>query len=108
MSRARMDQLGWDSCGVIIVTGDATSITRALAWPSSGGAGSAGLRVGMIARPGLAQRDAFAAPRPAEPVLGITAANMDSMVNRYTPDRRVRSGRRYTRGVSVAGAGPAR
>ena len=35
MSREEMDALGWDSCDIIIVTGDAYVDHPASAWPSS-------------------------------------------------------------------------
>jgi len=99
MSRAEMDLLGWDSCDVIIVTGDAY-----IDHPSFGMAiigrvlEGQGFRVGIIAQPDWhGTRDFTALGRP-NLFFGITAGNMDSMVNRYTSDRRVRSDDAYTPG----------
>jgi uncharacterized radical SAM protein YgiQ len=97
MSRDEMDLLGWDQCDVILVTGDAY-----VDHPSFGMAivgrvlESQGFRVGIIAQPNWRSTEDF--ERLGAPALffGITAGNMDSMVNRYTADRRVRSDDAYT------------
>jgi uncharacterized radical SAM protein YgiQ len=97
MSREEMDELGWDQCDVILVTGDAY-----VDHPSFGMAivgrvlESQGFRVGLIAQPNWRSTEDF--ERLGLPALffGITAGNMDSMVNRYTADRRVRHDDAYT------------
>ena len=97
MSRAEMDVLGWDSCDVIVVTGDAY-----VDHPSFGMAiigrllEAQGFRVGIIAQPDWHSAEPFAALGRPNLFFGITAGNMDSMVNRYTSDRRVRSDDAYT------------
>jgi uncharacterized radical SAM protein YgiQ len=97
MSRAEMDTLGWDSCDIIVVTGDAY-----VDHPSFGMAivgrllEAQGFRVGIIAQPDWHSADAFAALGRPNLFFGITAGNMDSMVNRYTSDRRIRSDDAYT------------
>src|ERR1700756_2488244 len=97
MSREEMDQLGWDSCDVIVVTGDAY-----VDHPSFGMAiigrllEAQGFRVGIIAQPDWHSAEPFAALGRPNLFFGITAGNMDSMVNRYTSDRRVRSDDAYT------------
>ena len=97
MSRAEMEVLGWDSCDIIIVTGDAY-----VDHPSFGMAivgrllEAQGFRVGIIAQPDWHSAEAFAALGRPNLFFGITAGNMDSMVNRYTSDRRVRSDDAYT------------
>jgi uncharacterized radical SAM protein YgiQ len=97
MSRAEMDALGWDSCDVILVTGDAY-----VDHPSFGMAlvgrllETQGFRVGIIAQPDWRSAEPFRAlGRPAV-MWGVTAGNMDSMVNRYTADRRLRHDDAYT------------
>ncbi len=98
-SRAEMDQLGWDSCDVILVTGDAY-----VDHPSFGMAlvgrvlEKQGFRVGIIAQPDWRSAEPFAELGRPNLFFGITAGNMDSMVNRYTADRRVRSDDAYTPG----------
>jgi uncharacterized radical SAM protein YgiQ len=97
MSRAEMDVLGWDSCDVIVVTGDAY-----VDHPSFGMAivgrllEAQGFRVGIIAQPDWQSADAFKLLGKPNLFFGITAGNMDSMVNRYTSDKRIRSDDAYT------------
>ena len=97
MSRAEMDTLGWDSCDVILVTGDAY-----IDHPSFGMAligrllESHGFRVGIISQPDWRSVDDFQALGKPNLYFGITAGNMDSMVNRYTADRKIRSDDAYT------------
>lgn len=99
MSRAEMDQLGWDSCDIIIVTGDAY-----IDHPSFGMAiigrllEAQGFRVGIIAQPDWQSADAFKALGKPNLFFGVTGGNMDSMVNRYTSDRRLRHNDSYTPG----------
>ncbi|MBS0375003.1 MAG: YgiQ family radical SAM protein [Proteobacteria bacterium] len=97
MSRAEMDALGWDSCDVILVTGDAY-----VDHPSFGMAivgrllEAQGFRVGLISQPDWRGTDDFEALGRPNLFFGVTAGNMDSMVNRYTSDRRLRSDDAYT------------
>ena len=97
MSRAEMQALGWDECDIIIVTGDAY-----VDHPSFGMAivgrllEAQGFRVGIIAQPDWQSADAFKVLGRPKLFFGVTAGNMDSMVNRYTADRRIRSDDAYT------------
>ncbi|MGA8205925.1 MAG: YgiQ family radical SAM protein [Woeseiaceae bacterium] len=102
MSRAEMDRLGWDSCDVIIVTGDAY-----VDHPSFGMAvigrllEAQGFRVGIVAQPDWHSKDAFEALGRPNLFFGVAAGNMDSMVNRYTADRKVRNDDAYTPGAAA-------
>ena len=97
MSRAEMDTLGWDSCDIIIVTGDAY-----VDHPSFGMAvigrflEAQGFRVGIIAQPRWQNTTDFMALGKPNLFFGITAGNMDSMINRYTADLRLRHDDAYT------------
>ncbi len=97
MTRAEMESLGWDSCDVIIVTGDAY-----IDHPSFGMAlvgrllEAQGFRVGIISQPDWRSADDFRRLGRPNLFFGITAGNMDSMVNRYTADRKIRSDDAYT------------
>jgi len=97
MSRAEMDALGWDSCDIILVTGDAY-----IDHPSFGMAlvgrllEAQGFRVGIIAQPDWQNANAFKVLGKPNLYFGVTAGNMDSMVNRYTADRKIRSDDAYT------------
>jgi uncharacterized radical SAM protein YgiQ len=97
MSRAEMDILGWDSCDVILVTGDAyvdhPSFGMALIGRLLEGQG---FRVGVISQPDWHSAKAFRALGRPNLFFGVTAGNMDSMVNRYTSDRKIRSDDAYT------------
>jgi len=99
MSRAEMERLGWDSCDVIIVTGDAYVDHPSFGMAIVGRVLEAqGFRVGIIAQPDWHSAEPFAALGRPNLFFGITAGNMDSMVNRYTADRRIRSDDAYTPG----------
>ena len=97
MSRAEMDQLGWDSCDIIIVTGDAY-----VDHPSFGMAiigrllEAQGFRVGIIAQPDWQSAEPFRALGKPNLFFGIAAGNMDSMINRYTADKKIRSDDAYS------------
>ncbi|WMN86379.1 YgiQ family radical SAM protein [Vibrio parahaemolyticus] len=96
-SRKEMDALGWDSCDIIIVTGDAY-----VDHPSFGMAiigrllEAQGFRVGIIAQPEWQNKDAFMQLGQPNLFFGITAGNMDSMINRYTADKKLRHDDAYT------------
>src|SRR6204780_5316150 len=99
MSRAEMQALGWDQCDVIVVTGDAYVDHPSFGMAIIGRVLEAqGLRVGLIAQPDWHSADAFRALGAPRLFFGITAGNIDSLVNRYTADRRVRSDDAYTPG----------
>ncbi len=99
MSRAEMDGLGWDSCDVIIVTGDAYVDHPSFGMAIVGRVLEAqGFRVGIIAQPDWHSPAPFAALGRPNLFFGVTAGNMDSMVNRYTADRRIRRDDAYTPG----------
>ncbi len=97
MSRSEMEALGWDSCDVLIVTGDAY-----VDHPSFGMAligrllEAQGFRVGIISQPDWRSASDFRALGRPNLFFGVTAGNMDSMVNRYTADRKPRSDDAYT------------
>ena len=108
MSRAEMDTLGWDSCDIVLVTGDAY-----VDHPSFGRAvigrmlEAQGFRVGIIAQPDWTSALAFQSLGKPNLFWGVTAGNMDSMINRYTADRKIRSDDAYTPG-DVGGKRPDR
>jgi uncharacterized radical SAM protein YgiQ len=96
-TREEMERLGWDSCDVIIATGDAY-----VDHPSFGMAiigrllEAQGFRVGIVAQPDWTSKADLARLGRPNLFFGVTAGNMDSMVNRYTSDRRLRSDDAYT------------
>ncbi|WP_455202016.1 hypothetical protein, partial [Kaarinaea lacus] len=108
MSREEMDELGWDSCDIILITGDAY-----IDHPSFGMAligrllEAQGFRVGIISQPDWNSAEAFKVLGKPNLFFGVTAGNMDSMVNRYTADRKIRRDDAYTAGA-MAGKRPDR
>ncbi len=108
MTREAMEALGWDSCDIIIVTGDAY-----VDHPSFGMAiigrllEAQGFRVGMISQPDWHSAEPFKALGQPNLFFGVSAGNMDSMINRYTADRKIRSDDAYTAG-GMAGRRPDR
>src|SRR5262245_60526526 len=99
MSRTEMEALHWDSCDIVLVTGDAY-----VDHPSFGMAiigrllEAQGFRVGIIAQPDWQSAEPFKVLGVPLLFFGVTGGNMDSMVNRYTADRRLRHDDAYTPG----------
>src|SRR5689334_8759614 len=97
MSRTEMAALGWEACDIVLVTGDAY-----VDHPSFGMAiigrllEAQGFRVGVIAQPDWQSAEPFKALGKPRLFFGVTGGNMDSMVNRYTADRRLRHDDAYT------------
>ncbi|PID82006.1 YgiQ family radical SAM protein, partial [bacterium DOLZORAL124_64_63] len=106
MTRAEMDALGWDSCDVIIVTGDAYVDLPSFGMAVMGRVlQKAGFRVGIIAQPDWHSAEDFRRLGAPNLFFGVTAGNMDSMVNHYTSERKIRSNDSYTPG-GLAGKRP--
>ncbi len=108
MNQQEMAALGWDSCDIVIVTGDAyvdhpsfgmAVIGRTLA--------DQGFRVGIIAQPDWHSAEPFMALGRPNLFWGVTSGNMDSMINRYTADRKIRTDDAYTAG-DIGGRRPDR
>jgi uncharacterized radical SAM protein YgiQ len=98
-SRSEMTALGWDSCDIIIVTGDAYVDHPSFGMAVIGRTLEAqGFRVGIIAQPDWQSADPFRILGKPNLFFGVTAGNMDSMINRYTADRKIRSDDAYTAG----------
>jgi uncharacterized radical SAM protein YgiQ len=99
MNRAEMERLGWDSCDIVIVTGDAYVDHPSFGMAVIGRVLEAqGFRVGIIAQPDWQSAEPFKALGKPKLFFGVAAGNMDSMINRYTADRKIRSDDAYTPG----------
>ena len=99
MSRAEMALLGWDSCDIVIVCGDAYVDHASFGMAVIGRTLEAqGFRVGIIAQPDWQSAEPFQALGKPNLFFGVSAGNMDSMINRYTADRKIRSDDAYTPG----------
>ncbi|MBP6893047.1 MAG: YgiQ family radical SAM protein [Pseudacidovorax sp.] len=107
-SREEMAALGWDSCDIIVVTGDAYVDHPSFGMSVIGRTLEAqGFRVGIIAQPDWQSAEPFRALGKPNLFWGVTSGNMDSMINRYTADRKIRSDDAYTPG-DVGGKRPDR
>ena len=99
MSRTEMAALGWEQCDIVLVTGDAY-----VDHPSFGMAiigrllEAQGFRVGIVSQPDWTSAEPFKALGKPRLFFGVTGGNMDSMVNRYTSDRKLRHDDAYTAG----------
>nr|WP_276570312.1 YgiQ family radical SAM protein [Rubrivivax gelatinosus] len=101
-SRQEMEALGWDSCDIVIVTGDAYVDHPSFGMAVIGRVLEAqGFRVGIIAQPEWNAVESFQALGRPNLFFGIAAGNMDSMINHYTADRRIRSDDAYTAGAAA-------
>ena len=108
MSRQEMERLGWDACDIIIVTGDAYVDHPSFGMAVIGRTLEAqGFRVGIIAQPDWHSAEPFRALGRPTLFFGVAAGNMDSMINHYTADRKIRSDDAYTPG-GAAGRRPDR
>jgi uncharacterized radical SAM protein YgiQ len=97
MTREEMDARGWDELDVLIINGDAY-----VDHPAFGGAligrflAARGLRVGMIAQPRWdGPEDMLKLGRPRL-FVGITAGNLDSMLNKLTAQKKIRGEDQYS------------
>lgn len=99
ISKADMEERGWEQCDFIIVTGDAyvdhhsfgtAVISRVLE--------HAGYKVGIIAQPDWHSTDDFMKLGRPRLAFLVNAGNMDSMVNHYTVSKRVREKDLYSPG----------
>jgi len=94
-----MAALGWERCDIIIVTGDAYVDHPSFGMAVIGRVLEAqGFRVGIISQPDWRSAADFRTLGQPKLFFGVTAGNMDSMVNHYTSERRIRSDDAYTAG----------
>src|SRR5579864_8160052 len=102
MTAAEMRALGWDYVDIVFVTGDAyvdhpsfamAILHRVLA--------AAGFRVAMLSQPDWRSCEPwrqFGRPRL---FFAVSAGNMDSLINHYTANRKVRNDDAYSPGVRI-------
>jgi len=98
-TREEMEARGWDELDVLIVNGDAY-----VDHPAFGGAligrflEARGYRVGMIAQPRWDTPEDVSRMGAPRLFVGITAGNLDSMLNKLTAQKKVRSDDQYSPG----------
>ena len=102
MSRREMKQRGWDEVDVVFVTGDAYIDHPSFAMSILGRVLEAGgFRVGIVSQPDWQKVDDW--QRFGKPRLfyAISAGNMDSMINHYTANKKVRNDDAYSPGGRI-------
>ena len=101
-SRAEMEARGWDDVDVVFVTGDAYVDHPAFAMGILGRVlEAAGFRVAILSQPDWRSAEPwrqFGRPRL---FFGISAGNMDSMINHYTANKKVRNDDAYSPGGRI-------
>lgn len=102
MSAEEAKRRGWDEVDVVIVTGDAYIDHPSFAMGILGRVlEAAGFRVGIISQPDWRKVDdwrRFGRPRL---FYAISAGNMDSMINHYTANKKVRNADAYSPGGRI-------
>jgi uncharacterized radical SAM protein YgiQ len=102
MTRLEMLERGWDSVDIVFVTGDAyvdhpsfamALLTRVLE--------AAGFRVGILAQPGWQDCDAWRTFGRPRLFFAVSGGNMDSMINHYTANKKVRNDDAYSPGGRI-------
>jgi uncharacterized radical SAM protein YgiQ len=102
MTRAEMDARGWDAVDVVFVTGDAYVDHPSFAMAILGRVlEAAGFRVAMLSQPNWHSCEPwrqFGRPRL---FFGISGGNMDSLINHYTANKKVRNDDAYSPGGRI-------
>ena len=102
MSMDEAREFGWDELDIVFITGDAYIDHPSFAMAILGRVlQAAGYRVGIVSQPDWRKVDdwrRFGRPRL---FFGISAGNMDSMINHYTANRKVRNDDAYSPGGRI-------
>src|ERR1700689_4186082 len=99
MSVGEMRERGWDEADVVFVTGDAYIDHPSFAMAILGRVlEAAGYRVAIVSQPDWRSCDAWRLFGKPRLFFAISAGNMDSMINHYTANRKVRNNDAYSPG----------
>ncbi len=102
MTAAEMRDRGWDEMDVVFVTGDAYVDHPSFAMAILGRVlEAAGFRVGMVSQPDWRTCDVWRTFGRPRLFFAISAGNMDSMINHYTANRKVRNSDAYSPGGRI-------
>ncbi len=102
MSMEEARSRGWDELDVVIVTGDAYIDHPSFAMSILGRVlEAAGFRIGIISQPNWHNCDDWRRFGRPKLFFGISAGNMDSMINHYTANRKVRNDDAYSPGGKI-------
>ncbi len=102
MSMAEAQACGWDEIDVVFVTGDAYIDHPSFAMAILGRVLEAnGFRVGIVAQPDWHSAEPWKMFGRPKLFYAISAGNMDSMINHYTANRKVRNDDAYSPGGRI-------
>lgn len=102
MSREEARRRGWDELDVVFVTGDAYIDHPSFAMAILGRVlEAAGFRVGIVSQPDWRKVDDWRRFGRPKLFFGISAGNMDSMINHYTANKKVRNADAYSPGGRI-------
>ncbi len=102
MTMAEARRRGWDEIDVVFVTGDAYIDHPSFAMAILGRVLEAeGFRVGIVAQPDWHSCDAWKTFGRPRLFFAVSAGNMDSMINHYTANRKVRNDDAYSPGGRI-------
>lgn len=102
MTRAEMDERGWDAVDIVFVTGDAYVDHPSFAMALLGRLlGDEGFRVAILSQPDWRSCEAWRTFGRPRLFFAISAGNMDSMINHYTANRKVRNDDAYSPGGRI-------
>ena len=102
MTMAEATERGWDELDVVIITGDAYIDHPSFAMAILGRTLEAGgFKVGIVSQPDWRSCDAWKTFGKPRLFFAISAGNMDSMINHYTANRKVRNDDAYSPGGRI-------
>ncbi|HWB12045.1 MAG TPA: YgiQ family radical SAM protein [Pirellulales bacterium] len=102
MSREEMQARGWTEVDVVFVTGDAYVDHPSFAMALLGRLlESEGFRVAILSQPDWRSCDAWRTFGRPRLFFAVSAGNMDSMINHYTANRKVRNDDAYSPGGAI-------
>ncbi len=101
-TRAEMTARGWDQADIVFVTGDAYVDHPSFAMAILGRTlEAAGYRVAILSQPDWKSADPWRALGAPRLFCGVSAGNMDSMINHYTANRKRRNDDAYSPGGRI-------
>src|SRR5437868_6784936 len=101
-THAEMEARGWDAVDIVFVTGDAYVDHPSFAMALLGRLlEDEGFRVGIVSQPDWKTCDAWRTFGRPRLFFAVSAGNMDSMINHYTANRKVRNDDAYSPGGKI-------
>lgn len=101
-NRKEMEQRGWSSVDIVFVTGDAYIDHPSFAMAILGRLlEAAGFRVAILSQPDWRSAEPWRSFGPPRLFYAVSAGNMDSMINHYTANKKVRNDDAYSPGGEI-------